>query len=107
MLPRFCIAAKRLTITLLAAMRSAPFHEVIDLAINQTLSRTILTSLTVFAVCFIMYVWGGPGIHPFNYAMLAGVFFGTYSSIAIASPLLLGFKELVATKAAATPATTT
>ena len=40
-----------------------------------------------------MYVWGGHGIHAFSYALLAGVIFGTYSSIAVASPLLLGFKK--------------
>jgi len=65
---------------------------VINSSINQTLSRTILTSSTVFVVVFIMYVWGGPGIHAFNYALMAGVAFGTYSSIAVAAPMLMGFK---------------
>jgi SecD/SecF fusion protein len=65
---------------------------VINSSINQTLSRTILTSSTVFTVVFIMYVWGGAGIHAFNYALLAGVLFGTYSSIAVAAPMLMGFK---------------
>ena len=66
---------------------------VINRSINQTLSRTLLTSGTTFIVVFIMYVWGGPGIHSFNYALLAGIVFGTYSSVAVASPLLLGFKK--------------
>jgi SecD/SecF fusion protein len=70
-------------------------EHVINNSINQTLARTLITSGTVFAVVFIMYVWGGPGIHSFNYALLAGVFFGTYSSIAVASPILLGFKGAV------------
>jgi SecD/SecF fusion protein len=70
-------------------------EHVINSSINQTLARTLITSGTVFAVVFIMYVWGGPGIHSFNYALLAGVFFGTYSSIAVASPILLGFKGAV------------
>ncbi|MFB3890812.1 MAG: protein translocase subunit SecD [Phycisphaerae bacterium] len=70
-------------------------EKVIDASVNQTLSRTLLTSGTVFAVVFIMYVWGGSGIHAFNYAFLAGVLFGTYSSIAVASPLLMGFKQAV------------
>jgi SecD/SecF fusion protein len=69
--------------------------QVINTSINQTLSRTLLTSGTTFIVVFIMYVWGGPGIHPFNYALLAGILFGTYSSVAVASPLLLGFKQAV------------
>jgi SecD/SecF fusion protein len=70
-------------------------EHVINSSINQTLARTLITSGTVFVVVFIMYVWGGPGIHSFNYALLAGVFFGTYSSIAVASPILLGFKGAV------------
>jgi len=72
----------------------------INASINQTLGRTLLTSSTTFIVVLIMFVWGGQGIHAFNYALLVGIIFGTYSSIAIASPLLLGFKEAVAARAA-------
>ena len=68
---------------------------VINKSINQTLSRTLLTSGTVFIVVFIMYVWGGQGIKGFNFALLAGVVFGTYSSIAIAAPLLMGFRTAI------------
>ncbi len=64
----------------------------INNSINQTLSRTILTAGTVFLVVLVMYVFGGDGIHGFNYAMLIGTIVGCYSSIAIASPLLLAFK---------------
>ena len=79
---------------------------VINTSINQTLARTVLTSGTTFIVVFIMYVWGGSGIRPFNYALLAGILFGTYSSVAVASPLLMGFKKaLVAKTAGAEPAT--
>ncbi|MCD6364709.1 MAG: protein translocase subunit SecF [Planctomycetes bacterium] len=66
---------------------------VINASVNQTLSRTLLTSSTTLIVVVVMYIWGGPGIHAFSYALLAGVIFGTYSSVAIASPLLLGFKQ--------------
>lgn len=66
---------------------------VINTSINQTLSRTLMTSGTTFIVVFIMYVWGGPSIHPFNYALLAGILFGTYSSVAVAAPLLMGFRR--------------
>ena len=66
--------------------------QIINSSINQTLSRTILTSFTVLLVVAIMYIWGGPGIHAFNYALLVGIAFGTYSSIAIAAPILLMFK---------------
>jgi len=42
-----------------------------------------------------MYVWGGQGIKGFNFALLAGILFGTYSSIAVAAPLLMGFRKAV------------
>jgi SecD/SecF fusion protein len=66
---------------------------VMSASVNQTLSRTILTSLTVFMVVIIMYVVGGPGIQGFAYIMTIGTIVGTYSSIAIASPLLLMFSN--------------
>ena len=72
---------------------------VINASVNQTLGRTILTSSTTFIVVLIMYLWGGAGIHAFSYALLAGIIFGTYSSIAIASPLLMGFKKAMVAKA--------
>jgi len=78
-------------------------HEVINTSINQTLGRTLLTSGTTFIVVLIMYVWGGPGIHAFNFALLAGIIFGTYSSIAIASPLLMGFRKAFITRVTEAP----
>ncbi|MCD6404763.1 MAG: protein translocase subunit SecF, partial [Planctomycetes bacterium] len=63
--------------------------EIVTGSINQTLSRTLLTSLTTLLVVVIMYVVGGPGIHSFAYVMIIGVLAGTYSSIFIASPMLL------------------
>jgi SecD/SecF fusion protein len=62
--------------------------EMIDLSINQCLSRTLLTSLTTFVAVGVMFVWGGPGIHGFSFALLIGVLVGTYSSVGIAAPLL-------------------
>ena len=61
---------------------------VINRSINQTLPRTVLTSLTTFMVVMVMYVFGGSGIAGFSYALLVGIVAGTYSSIAIAAPLL-------------------
>ncbi|MBN2183037.1 MAG: protein translocase subunit SecD [Sedimentisphaerales bacterium] len=58
-------------------------------SINQTISRTILTSFTTFIVVFIMYIFGGPGLRGFNFAIGFGIIVGTYSSIAIAAPILL------------------
>ncbi|MBU0637919.1 MAG: protein translocase subunit SecD [Planctomycetes bacterium] len=63
--------------------------EVINQSINQCLSRTLLTSITTFIVLAIMYVFGGTSIRGFNFCMMVGVVTGTYSSIAIASPLLM------------------
>ena len=64
-------------------------RRVINDSINQTLSRTLLTGGTTLLTIFVMYVWGGSGIHGFTYALLLGILVGTYSSIAIASPILL------------------
>lgn len=58
-------------------------------AVNQTLSRTILTVLTVFIVVVILYFFGGEGVHSFAFAFLVGIVTGTYSSVYIASPVVL------------------
>jgi SecD/SecF fusion protein len=63
--------------------------DMINLSLNQTLSRTILTSLTVFITVIIMYALGGQGIHGFAFCMLVGVLSGTYSTVFIAAPLVL------------------
>ncbi|MHC4519297.1 MAG: protein translocase subunit SecD [Planctomycetota bacterium] len=69
-------------------------------SINQTISRTIMTSVTTFAVILVMYVFGGQGLRGFTFAIGFGVIIGTYSSIAIAAPLLLvGVKSQQAKKA--------
>ena len=62
--------------------------EMINASINQCMSRTLLTSGTTLIVVFIMFMWGGPGVHGFSFALLVGVLVGTYSSVAIAAPLL-------------------
>ena len=63
--------------------------EMINRSLNQTLARTLMTSITTFLVVFILYVWGGEGIHGFAFCLLVGVIVGTYSSIYVASPVLL------------------
>ncbi|MBI1335658.1 MAG: protein translocase subunit SecD [Phycisphaera sp.] len=66
---------------------------IINDSINQTISRTVLTSGTTLLAIFVLYIVGGPGVHGFAFMMLVGVVVGTYSSIAIAAPLLLmGYK---------------
>ena len=63
-------------------------NELLNLSINETLSRTILTGMTAIAVLLSLYIFGGEVIRNFNFAMLLGVVIGTYSSIFIAAPLL-------------------
>ncbi|MBI2481826.1 MAG: protein translocase subunit SecD [Planctomycetia bacterium] len=63
--------------------------DMINISINQTLSLTMLTSLTTLIVVIILYAIGGDGIHGFAFSLVVGVIVGTYSSIFVASPLLL------------------
>jgi SecD/SecF fusion protein len=72
----------------------------LNASINQTLGRTLLTSTTTLIVVVIMYVSGGDAIRPFSFALLIGVLFGTYSSIAIASPLLMGLRKALVARTA-------
>jgi SecD/SecF fusion protein len=67
--------------------------QMINDSVNQTLSRTLLASLTTWLVVFVLYLIGGDGVHLFAFVMVIGVIVGTYSSIYIASPLLLIFGE--------------
>jgi len=67
--------------------------QMINDSVNQTLSRTLLTSFITWLTVFVLYVWGGEGVHLFAFVMVVGVVVGTYSSIYIASPLLLIFGE--------------
>ena len=76
--------------------------ETINSSINQTLSRTLLTSLTTFLSVVFLYFLGGDGIHGFAFALVVGVIVGTYSSIFIASPVLL-WMSLRAEKASQKP----
>jgi SecD/SecF fusion protein len=62
-------------------------------SINQTVSRTVLTSLTTIIAVVIIYLAGGGGIRPFAFALLIGIFVGTYSSVAIAAPLVFKRQE--------------
>ena len=68
-------------------------EEMINLSVNPTLSRTLLTSGTVLIGSVILYFVGGPGIHAFAYAMVIGVIAGTFSSVYIAAPVLLWMKK--------------
>ena len=77
-------------------------------AVNQTLSRTFLTAGTTLMVITILYFLGGSGIHAFAFALVVGVISGSYSTVFIASPLLVYLIGLdqEGTKKKATPAAT-
>jgi SecD/SecF fusion protein len=67
--------------------------QTINDSVNQTLSRTLLASTTVWLVVIVLYIFGGEGVHLFAFVMVVGVIIGTYSSIYVASPLLILFGE--------------
>jgi len=72
--------------------KKRPLKEVLVVSINETLSRTIMTSLTTLLALFALFALGGDVIRGFVFAMIWGVFVGTYSSIYIAGPVLIYFK---------------
>jgi len=71
--------------------RSNSLRETINESVTRTLARTTLTSLTTFFVVFTLFMFGGEIIHPFAFTLLVGVVVGTYSSVFVASPILLWF----------------
>ncbi len=73
--------------------RKEGYRDVINHSINETLSRTILTSATTMVVALMLFLFGGPVIHDFAFALVFGVTVGTYSSIFIASPVLVFWYE--------------
>lgn len=72
--------------------KKKPLGEVFNLAINETLSRTLMTSFTTVLALFALYLFGGPVIQGFVYALIFGIAVGTFSSIFVAAPVLLIFK---------------
>jgi SecD/SecF fusion protein len=74
-------------------MKGTDNASIINKAINQTLSRTIMTSLTVFLVILILFIFGGEVTRGFAFAMLIGIITGTYSSIFVAAPVLVDFAK--------------
>ena len=69
-------------------------NDIINASVNQTLSRTILTSLTVFMVLLVLFFFGGAVIHDFTFALLVGTVAGVYSTVFIASPIVLLFEKI-------------
>ncbi len=71
------------------------FKDIVNLSINQTLSRTILTSGLTFLTALSLFLFGGQVLNGFSFALVVGIIVGTYSSIFIASPILIGWRDLV------------
>jgi preprotein translocase subunit SecF len=69
--------------------RREPLDVVMNKAINQTLSRTVMTSGLTFLTVIALFVFGGPVLHGFSFALLCGIIVGTYSSVFVASPIVL------------------
>jgi len=77
----------------LKSKKQSSLAEIINVSINQTLSRTILTSGTTLMVVICLLLFGGAIIHDFAFALFIGIIVGTYSSIYVASPILLSFEK--------------
>jgi preprotein translocase subunit SecF len=75
--------------------RRARLVDVINRSVNQTLSRTVMTSGLTFLTVISLFLFGGPVLHGFSFALVAGIIVGTYSSVYIASPIVLGFHDFV------------
>jgi preprotein translocase subunit SecF len=69
--------------------KETDFKKIINEAVSRTLSRTLLTSLTVFFVVLTLYLFGGEIMHSFSFPMLVGVTIGTYSSVFVAAQLVI------------------
>jgi preprotein translocase subunit SecF len=82
----------------LKLMRREKLSDVVNRSINQTLSRTILTAGLTFLTVLALYLFGGEVLHGFSFALVIGILIGTYSSIAIAAPILVAYQDWRQTK---------
>jgi preprotein translocase subunit SecF len=74
-------------------MRREPFPDIVNRSINQTLSRTILTSGLTFLTVLVLFIMGGPALRSFSFALVIGIVVGTYSSFGIAAPLVVAWNR--------------
>jgi preprotein translocase subunit SecF len=83
--------------------RRESLPDVVNRSINQTLSRTVLTSGLTFLTVLSLYIFGGRVLHGFSFALVVGILIGTYSSIAVAAPMLVAWQDWRASRGAAAP----
>jgi preprotein translocase subunit SecF len=91
----------------LKIMRREPLESLMNKSINQTLSRTIMTSGLTFLTVIALFIWGGPVLHGFSFALVCGIIVGTYSSVFIASPIVLFWHNYADKRKKTAPAATT
>jgi len=77
----------------LRSSRRESLTEVVNRSINQTLSRTVLTSGLTFITVLSLYIFGGEVLRGFSFALVIGILIGTYSSIAVAAPMLVAYQD--------------
>ena len=75
----------------LKRLKQEKYETIINKSINESLSRTVITSLTTFMVVFILWLTGGEVIRYFAFAMMVGILIGTYSSMFVASPVVVAW----------------
>jgi preprotein translocase subunit SecF len=73
----------------LKILRREPLESLMNKSVNQTLSRTVMTSGLTFLTVIALFIWGGPVLHSFSFALVCGIIVGTYSSVFVASPIVL------------------
>jgi len=73
--------------------RREVLSDVVNRSINQTLSRTVIASGLTFLTVLCLYVFGGEVLHGFSFALVVGILIGTYSSIAVAAPMLVAYQD--------------
>ncbi|BBM69770.1 protein translocase subunit SecF [Rhodothermus marinus] len=82
--------------------KTKPFEEVVNLSVNATLSRTIITSGTTLLVVVILFIFGGEVLRGFSFALIVGIVIGTYSSIFVASPVVIELRARASVRRLAT-----
>jgi preprotein translocase subunit SecF len=86
----------------LQLMRRATLAEVVNKSINDTLSRTVIASGLTFLTVLALFLFGGEVLHGFSFALVVGILIGTYSSIAVAAPMLVAYQDWRASKGKST-----
>jgi preprotein translocase subunit SecF len=82
----------------LKVMRREKLETLINISVNQTLSRTVLTSGLTLLTALSLFLFGGQVLNGFSFALVMGIIFGTYSSVFIASPILIFWQNLIESK---------